>query len=218
MSTLPTKPHVMIGTPAYGGMVHIDYVHALLGYAQQDISYTLVTIGNESLITRARNSLAAMFLERPDFTHLLYLDADVYLPAQGLAHMLAAQKDVIGAPVALKGRNAAGARVFNIGRCLGEDGEFMLVERIGTAALLLSRRAIEALANDAQRDGRVYGPMNALAGESSARIQYDIFRVGVHDGEYLSEDYWVCHELRKLGMAIHIAPTVWTRHHGTVEV
>jgi hypothetical protein len=44
-----------------------------------------------------------MFLQRPEFSHLLFLDADVQLPAAGLARLLAADKPVIGAPVALKG-------------------------------------------------------------------------------------------------------------------
>lgn len=218
MTAPSPSAHVMIGTPAYGGMVHVTYVQALLGYAQHGIRHSLVTIGNESLITRARNSLAALFLAQPQFTHLLFLDADVVLPPQGLAQMLAAQKDVIGAPVALKGRDSAGGRIFNFGRSLGEDGELVVVERIGTAALLLSRAAVRALADGAEREGLVYGPMNVRPGDTSATVQYDIFRVGVEDGEYLSEDYWACHALRKLGYRIYMHPAVLTRHHGMVEV
>jgi hypothetical protein len=101
---------------------------------------------------------------------------------------------------------------------VGEDGDLLLSERIGTAALLLARPAVQALAALAEREGRVYGPMNTQGGAAAARVQYDIFRVGVEDGEYLSEDYWVCHELRQLGFAIHVAPEVLTGHHGTVEV
>ena len=213
-----TPTHVMIGTPAYGGMVHITYVQALLEYARHGIGYSLVTIGNESLITRARNSLAALFLAQPQFTHLLFLDADVVLPAEGLRQMLAAGKDVMGAPVALKGRDREGARVFNIGCSLGEEGDLFVVERIGTAALLLSRVAVQALAEAAEREGHVYGSMNICPGESAPVVQYDIFRVGVEDGEYLSEDYWVCHALRRLGFQIFLNASIVTRHHGTVEV
>ena len=187
--------HVMIGTPAYGGMVHMNYVHAVMMYAGAGINYTLVSIGNESLITRARNSLVAMFVTQPNFTHLLFLDADVALSAEDLRMMLDAGKDVIGAPVALKAFDVQGGHIFNFGRCVGEDGAYVLVDRIGTAALLLSRRAIYALVEDAQKDGRVYGRMNSQFSKASPSIQYDIFRVGVDDGEYLSEDYWVCREL-----------------------
>jgi hypothetical protein len=90
---------------------------------------------------------------------------------------------------------------------VGEDGDLLLSERIGTAALLLARPAVQALAALAEREGRVYGPMNTQGGAAAARVQYDIFRVGVEDGEYLSEDYCVprtaparlCHPRRARG-------------------
>ena len=140
-----TALNLMIGTPAYGGMVHSDFAGALLTYQQAQIPFALMTIGNESLITRARNTILAEFHARDEYTHLLFLDADVLLPAAGLRRMLDSARDVVGAAVALKGRNADGARMFNVGKTLGEDGPHYLVERVGTAALLLSRRAVDAL-------------------------------------------------------------------------
>lgn len=210
--------HVMIGTPAYGGMVHTDFVLALLRYQQNGIRFTLVTIGNESLITRARNSLVSIFHHRKEFSHLLFLDADVGLPAEGLQSMLGHGKDVIGAPVALKGRDAHGNRIFNIGRARGEDGPLTINERIGTAALMLSRRAVDALVEDAKGDGRVYQRMGTLHGDTGPAVHFDVFRVGVVDGEYLSEDYWVCLALRRLGFSVYVDPEIVTQHYGTVAV
>jgi hypothetical protein len=121
-------------------MVHLDFVNSVLGYRQAQIRFTLMTIGNESLITRARNTILSEFMVRNEFSHLLFLDADVKLPANGLRRMLASDRDVVGAPVALKSSVANGARNFNIGRLLGEDGSLYQVEHIGTAALLLTRK------------------------------------------------------------------------------
>ncbi len=209
---------LMIGTPAYAGMMHCDTVNALLTYQRANLGFALMTIGNESLITRARNTVISEFHARPEFSHLLFLDADVHLPVEGLKRMLASGCDAIGAPVALKGRNPDGSRIFNIGHLLGEDGLFYRVERVGTAALLLSRRAVDALIANARSDGRIYTCDNSMRGsELKAAVQYDVFRVGVADDEYLSEDYWVCRELRQLGFAIHIDPTIITRHSGTLE-
>jgi hypothetical protein len=39
----------------------------------------------------------------------------------------------------------------------------------------------------------------------------------VVDDEYLSEDFWVCRQLRELGFAIHLDPTIVTRHSGMME-
>lgn len=217
-ATSAVVPHLMICTPAYGGMVHIDYLNSLLSYQQAGINYTLASMGNESLITRARNTLLSMFWANESCSHLLFLDADVSLPADSLRYMLTQQRDVIGAPVALKGRNAHGARMYNLGRCIGEAGEQILVEHIGTAALLLSRKAVGALVNQAEMEGRVYkSARETLRGDYAADTSmYDVFQVGVVDGMYLAEDYWVCRQLRALGFGIHVQLDVVTQHHGVM--
>jgi hypothetical protein len=212
------RANLMVATPAYGGAVQLSYLTSLLAFQAAGIAFTLVGIANESLITRARNALVSTFHARADFTHLLFLDADVGLPADGLARMIAAGKDVIGAPVPLKGHGPRGERLFNFGRCVGEDGALMLCERIGTAALMLSRHAVNALVDEARARGGVYERMSTLVGDDGVNVHYDVFRAGAVDGEYLSEDYWVCATLRRLGFAIHVDPAIVTTHHGTIAI
>jgi hypothetical protein len=136
MSTEVLNPYVMVGTPAYAGMVHIDYVAALTEFHQHKIAFSSMMIGNESLITRARNTILARFAESTRHSHLLFLDGDVHLSGPGLQRMLSHQVDVIAAPVPLKSLNERGERIFNIGHALGEYKELIEVSRVGTAALL----------------------------------------------------------------------------------
>lgn len=214
----PAPAHIMVGTPAYGGMVHTDYVRSLFGLLRTGIKFQLVTIGNESLITRARNSIVAAFHARPEFTHLLFLDADVHLPPEGLVQMLAAEVPIIGAAVALKALNPDGNRIWNLGRSLGSHGALLKVENVGTAVLLLSRAAVDALVDDAVAHGRTYSRAATTQGDFDAEVHYDVFRVGVHEGIYLSEDYWACRRLHALGFGIHVDPSVITTHHGVMSV
>ena len=209
---------ILIGTPAYGGMVHIEYLRCLFEYSRTGIQFELDTIGNESLITRARNAILATFHVRRELTHLLFLDADVGLPAAGLVRMLQARTPVIGAPVALKGFEADGARIWNVSRCVGVAGSLLKVDNVGTAALLLSRAACEALIEDAIEHGRTYARARTLVGNTDTSVHYDVFRVGVHNNEYLSEDYWVCRRLRTLGFDVLIDPTIVTTHFGSMPV
>ena len=88
------------------------------------------------------------------------------------------------------------------------------MERLGTAAMLLSRKAITALVEDAINDGRVYGANPLARGLGDSEELYDVFQVGVRNGLYLSEDYWVCHRLRELGFDIYVDLSIKTRHHG----
>ena len=208
---------LMVGTPAYGGMVHVDYLRCLFDFMQAGIRFQMSTIGNESLITRARNSILAAFHARPELTHLLFLDADVHLPAEGLRRMLDADVPVIGAPVALKALAEDGSRMWNVGRSLGTQGILVKVEHIGTAALLLSRQAVSALVQDAINDGRTYARAATAQGDMDADVHFDVFRVGVDDGVYLSEDFWACRRLRALGFDVCVDPAVVTTHYGVMS-
>lgn len=205
--------NIMVGTPAYNGMVHTDYVRSLLSFNTASINYSFLSLGGESLITRARNTITAHFHHNKIFTHLLFLDGDVFLDGNDLKKMLATERDIIGAPVPLK-TFEKGKPVFNISGSLGEENGLAIVERLGTAAMMLSRKAVTALVDDAIDGGRVYGA-NALArGIGDSEELYDVFQVGVKESVYLSEDFWVCYRLRELGFKIYVDLSIRTRHHG----
>lgn len=208
--------NVLIGTPAYNGMLHTDYLHSILGFASNSIPHSVMTIGNESLITRARNALLATFWESNAFTHLLFLDADVYLDHKGLIDMLNHNKDVIGAPVFLKSKDSAGNQTLNTDAKPEVLPVLQSVSRVGTAALLLSRAAVNSLVEHAIQQDRVYKINRMLRREGMATNHYDVFRVGISNGEYLSEDFWVCKELIQLGYEIHVDTSIYTRHNGMV--
>lgn len=209
---------ILIGTPAYGGMIHSDYVSSLLEYQQVGISFGLATIGNESLITRARNSIISYFHQLPEsFTHLLFLDADIRLPATGLKTLLDHNKDVIGAPVPLKGYWKDGTPKYNISGFENKVADNLFTtKRVGTAVFMLSRKAVNDLVEKAKQDGAVYKNNKGYDNKEniSNMDMYDIFQVGVVDGEYLSEDYWVCRSLSSLNYDIHVVDNVMVTHHG----
>ena len=138
--------------------------------------------------------------------------------AEDLLRMLAANVPVLGAPVALKGFDAAGNRIWNVGPSRGASGTLIQVAQVGTAALLLSRAACTALVEDAIADGRVYAPNTPSDGRFQTDVHFDVFRAGVQDGVYLSEDFWVCRRLWALGFDVLIDPSVITTHHGTMAV
>ena len=66
--------NILIGTPAYGGQVHTDYVKSILPLPSVGVNFNTVFIGNQSLITRARNEIFSMFVseQAKAFSHLLF--------------------------------------------------------------------------------------------------------------------------------------------------
>lgn len=206
----------MVGTPAYNGQVQVAYTLSLLDMTANGLSYSLYAITNDSLVARARNTILAQFHARRDFTHLFYLDADVGIRGQDVLRLIGHGKDVIGAPVRIK-INGPGKPVFSVGEVLERSGTLASVTRIATAALMLSRAAVDKLVEQAASDGRAYPADSLMFGEVPSGMHYDVFRQGVRDGAYVSEDYQVCYDLRSLGFDVFADLAIRTRHYGMHE-
>lgn len=210
---------LLIATPAYGSKVHTDYLHSMLalvrGATVQGVDVDVVTIGNNSLITKARNSFISYFAFQEKYSHLIYIDADVGLEQNTIPKLLKVGVDVIGCPVPLKGYDEDGLPVLNVGEIFSIDENGIAdVEHIGNAVLVLSRNAVAAVVDGAdvyKEDGRF------SRGSALSETNFDVFKVGVVDGHYLPEDYHLCHRLRKLGFKIYADMNAKIRHGGTFE-
>src|SRR6202161_2483141 len=101
-----SQPSILISTPCFGGMVSQSYmlsVIRLMSYAKSagfDVSLSMV--GYDALISRARSTLVAAFLDDPAATHLLFVDADISFEPQQVERLLKFDKDFTGALYPLK--------------------------------------------------------------------------------------------------------------------
>ena len=90
---------IFIGTPCYGGMITADYFKSCLQLtalaATKKIEIQFGTIGNESLVTRARNTLVQLFMDEQKYTHLLFIDADIAFNPETIFRMLELDKEVV---------------------------------------------------------------------------------------------------------------------------
>ena len=93
------KNKIFIGTPCYGGMVTINYFESCLRLIEEaskkNIGLQFGTIGNESLVTRARNTLVQLFMDHSEYTHLLFIDADIGFNERTVVRMLELDEEVV---------------------------------------------------------------------------------------------------------------------------
>lgn len=236
------KNKIFIATPMYGGQCCGMYMKSCLDlqtiFQQYGIPSRFSFIFNESLITRARNYLVDEFL-RTEFTHLLFLDADIHFNPQDIIAMLALDKDVIGAPypkkainwgnVALAARthpeldpkeleNVVGDYVFNVvkGTEKFQVSEPLEVMEIGTGYMLVKREVFpkfaEAYPQLRYRPDHV-GQKN-FDGTRYIHAYFDTV-IDPQSERYLSEDYMFCQWYRAIGGHIWLCPWVQTQHVGT---
>jgi len=95
-----SKIHLHIGIPCYGGMVSEPTMTSFLRFtliaAQAGLNWSLDTMVNESLVTRARNNLMAKMMTNKSATHFMFIDADIRFQPESILSMLAYDKEVIG--------------------------------------------------------------------------------------------------------------------------
>ena len=226
--------HLVIGTPMYGGMCTSEYTQSLLNLSESanksDVKLTTIFLGNESLIQRGRYTVAHHFMNLPDATHLLFIDADIKFRTEDIVRMIQADKSLIVGPVALKGYNWDEIRqaavngeddigrtggVFNINKLPGidmvDENTPFEIEHGGNAFMMIRRDVFETL--------KPHTPIYTNGGRSlpdGVEI-YDYFRVEINKdtNHLLSEDYFLCHSYRQLGGKVWCAPWVETGHFGS---
>jgi len=227
--------HLVIGTPMYGGMCTSEYTQSLLNLSEaanksEGVKLTTIFLGNESLIQRGRNTIAHHFMNLPDATHLLFIDADIKFRTEDIIRMIAADKSLIVGPVALKGYNWDEIRqaavngeddigrtggVFNINKLpdvdMVDENTPFEIEHGGNAFMMIRRDVFETL--------KPHTPIYTNGGRSlpdDTEI-YDYFRVEINKdtNHLLSEDYFLCHSYRQLGGKVWCAPWVETGHFGS---
>jgi len=73
-------PMIFIATPCFGGSVTTGYMTSVINLLQSaethGVSVSLNLLGRDSLISRARNTLAVQFMTMKEATHLMFIDAD----------------------------------------------------------------------------------------------------------------------------------------------
>jgi hypothetical protein len=207
------RPHICM--PCYGGMLtestFMSYIKWANTCRQLGIEWTMETMTNESLISRARNTLVAKFLSNPTSTHLMFIDADIGWEPWHLLVMLNRDVDVIGGLYPMKTLPIKWVVNGFDGAEIGPDG-LQEVSKTGTGFMLVKRHVFDKL-----NDHPAVKPFNNDIGLPKELDQYlkTYYDTAVRENRYYSEDWTFCENWRDLGGKVWVDKRVLLRHTGT---
>lgn len=236
----------MVATPLYGG-AEGDYLRSVVGLAgaaeRAGVPCAFAWLSNNPVIDRARNVLAAAFLQS-DATHLVFIDADVgFVPEEllGLVQRMAGDHAlaVVGAPYPKRRINwslVASAAAKGLGdgnpsalekfsgvfafEPLKPSARFALDQPIelkhaGTGLMVIRRDVIETLVSRHPELGYVADALDRESGLVEDRLTA-LFQplIDRETGHMLSDDYAFCHRVRAAGYRIWLAGWMRTSHTG----
>ena len=243
---------IMVCTPMFGGMCSGMYTKACCDLAtlatkyEMDLKYFYLF--NESLIPRARNYLCDEFM-RSDYTHLMFIDADIHFDPNDVLTLAALDKDIIGGPYPKKCiawekvRNAVDSGLADEDPEILADytGDYVFnpventhkiqvaepvdVLEIGTGFMMIKKKVFDdfreaypqfSYTPDHNRSEHFKGDRNIHAYFDTVidSIAYLGDIAGGSD-RYLSEDYFFCQFVRRIGYNIYLCPWMKLGHMGS---
>lgn len=235
---------IFIATPMYGGLCVGGYTVGLLNSVQEfmrnGMQLYYAHMMNESLITRARNTLAYDFLNT-DATHLMFIDADITFNPADIISMVNADKDIIcglypkkeinwkTVSEAVKSGveyqdlpNYTGSFVVNlvgdVAQATGDVNEPMEIDNGGTGFMLIKRNVFETLKPRVP----TYTNDQILIVDKNPvkKMIHEFFATSIDEvsNRLLSEDYHFCKIARQAGFKVYAAPWANLTHSGTYNL
>ena len=208
-----TRVHICM--PCYGGMLtestFMSYIKWSNAARQLGLDWTMETMTNESLISRARNTLTAKFLHNKDSTHLMFIDADIGWEPWHLLVMLNRDVDVIGGLYPMKSLPVKWCVNGFEGAEEGPDG-LQEVSKTGTGFMLIKRHVFEKL-NDNPASKQLMIDIGLPRELNPFMKTY--FDTAVRENRYYSEDWTFCENWRDIGGKVWVDKRVLLRHTGT---
>lgn len=237
---------ILIATPCYGSQCFINYLDSMLKlqeyFIKNNIKYEVLTFA-ESLITRARNSYVAYFLSKPDFTHLMFIDADIGFSVNAIKRLIEEDHEVSGVAYPKKRIDFDAVRKYvqdhpdedNMKKVVSRTMEYIVqfnvdgnkrtthkngfieANYLGTGFMMIKRSAFEKLkiAYPELKYTNYIDTYDKLATDpDSFWLFFDCF-MHKETKEYLSEDYAFCKLWSDIGGKIYVDITQSLAHSGS---
>lgn len=208
---MSNKPTLLIATPAYGGMFTKQYLESMLDtwdwLGKEQIQVATYFIENESLITRARNTCASLAYQKR-FEKLLFIDADIGWKPDDVSRLYYSDKKLIGGIYPWKSYPIT--MNWNASRTAGtpySNGECE-AHNVATGFLMIDWEVLHAVA-------KLVPTYSSTHMNREERTYHDFFSVGVHEGQYESEDWRFCRLAKEAGYTPWVNLKTVLTHTGT---
>lgn len=237
---------LFVATPLYDG-AQADYLRGVIGLTgaaeRAGFACAFAWLSNNAYIDRARNALAAAFLQS-DATHLVFIDSDIgFVPEELLGLVTRMQGDerlaVLGAPYPKRRINwklvasaaAKGLAQDNPAALERFSGVFSIepvepaasfaldapiaMKRIGTGLMVIRRDVVETLVERHPELRYVPDQIDRESGLVAEHI-VALFQplFDPETGHLLGDDYAFCARARAAGFSVWLAPWMRTTHTG----
>lgn len=207
-----TRIHCAV--PCYNGMITENTFMSFIKFSnvarQLGLEWSIETTVNESLISRARNTLIAKFLAQEEKTHLMFIDSDIGWEPWHLLVLANRKADVVSGLYSMKTLPVRWVVNTLENADQGPDG-LVEVGRAGSGFMLIARDVFTKLAQ--HPEVKPYANDTGLDPEIDKHLR-TYFDTAVRNNRYYSEDWTFCENWRQLGGKVWVDTRVLLNHNG----
>lgn len=216
---------ILICTPSYNGSVTLNYMRSVLEMLEvcraAGVGTGFQPLAYESLITRARNHIANSFLRQKEFSHLLFVDADLGFPADAALRYFRSDRDVVCGIYPVKHLDVdklrrmppelcsvdavASSLTYTVklkGGCKVDKDGLIGVEYGSTGFMMIKRQVLERMA-EAYPELLYHNAYINTNDEGNDNYAFFDTAIDQENRDYLPEDYAFCKRWTSLGGTIH---------------
>ena len=202
---------VLLAFPVYDGKTEVEIAQEMYMslYDKNSPIRKIHYYNGDSLVTRARNSCAAAFMDMDDVNYMMFIDSDIRFSRWMLGRLRNYDKGLIGG-VYLK-KKLPYQPVCNHKLAVEEKTGLAIMREIGTGFMMIRKDVLKAIQEKWPEHS--YTPYSH---ERASENYYDWFRVGKcpDTGYYLSEDYYFCKLARECGYDVFMDEGILVEHSG----
>ena len=239
-----SKWNVLFAIPCYDQQISeptmMSLIKTIMYFRDHGIKFAVATI-TDSLINRARNSMAAKFMAQSNLTHMMFIDADIAWEPEDIIKMLWHEKEIMTGAYPIKSINwenveknvkagmpsdklLSNSLRYVVNAVKDKDNNKLNVVNgaieifdAGTGFMLLKRevftKLIEAYPHLKYNDDT--GSLN----DEERKWTYAFFNsyIDTHLNRFLSEDYGFCRYYQDIGGKVWVDPAIKMTHLGRMK-
>ena len=232
----------LIGVPCYDQQLtepfYMSSIKMAMQFKEIGLRFGISTV-SDSLISRARNQLVAKFMANPEFTHLMFIDADIGFQPNDILKLLWHDKDIMTGAYPIKDINwpkihdlvnkgvkpdelmtrslryVVNATKDSVGNVRVSNGALEIYDA-GTGFMLIKRSVFDKMFE--QYPELKYNDDTGSLNEEERKHTFALFNSYVDDdGRFLSEDYGFGRYWQKMGGSVWVDPTIEMLHLGRMR-
>lgn len=211
---------ILIAIPCYGGLMSDKTGKGLFNLGKElrtsGIDHGLITLANESLVTKARSRIVNFFMNNTEYERIMFIDSDIGFEPNDVLKLLTYKKDIVCGAYPMKGIPLR--YNYNVSEPKVQENDLVKIENIGFGFASIHRKVFQNILHKYGEELKYYPAVDNSSyppTEKEYHNSYHYFLELKKNMSYLPEDFSFFERARSVGYDAWLDTTIRLAHVGS---